>query len=187
MSKTVIKLIGRKTDFRGESLWDVLSNLRNFGVGRLVIRNMFQRYPEPCYYKILNVEAFPAPTNPHEPRKSIVTVEKTWRGVTSPKPVTIFSTSYKCDYELVPKEEEGKYLSNSKKIEEKILPNKIDMPPLLREFVTQETGEKNPMLKLHFKKTHNKFVRVAEEGEKPNVQISMGIGKPKSSLYEGVL
>lgn len=59
---TKIKLIGRTTDFKGKPLWEILGNLKNFGIGRLVIRNMFQRYPEPCFMKIVKVEAQPSPT-----------------------------------------------------------------------------------------------------------------------------
>lgn len=57
MSQKVIKLIGRTTDFNGKTLWEIVGNLKNFGVGRLVVRNMFARYPEPSYIKILSVEA----------------------------------------------------------------------------------------------------------------------------------
>lgn len=60
-----IKLIGRPTDFKGKTLWEILGNLKNFGVGRLVIRNRFQRYPEPCYMKILKVAPMPIPDKPH--------------------------------------------------------------------------------------------------------------------------
>ena len=56
-----IKFIGRTTDFKGKPLWEILGNLKNFGVGRIVIRNRFQRYPEPCYMKILKVAAMPLP------------------------------------------------------------------------------------------------------------------------------
>jgi len=56
-----IKFIGRTTDFKGKPLWEILGNLKNYGVGRIVIRNRFQRYPEPCYMKILKVAALPAP------------------------------------------------------------------------------------------------------------------------------
>ena len=50
------KYFGRTTDFSGKSLWELLGNLRDFGIGRYVYRNMFQRYPEPSYMKILKVE-----------------------------------------------------------------------------------------------------------------------------------
>lgn len=57
MSKKIIEYIGRKTDFRGNTLWEIVGNLPDWGVGRMVIRNMFQRYPEPCYLRILKVQA----------------------------------------------------------------------------------------------------------------------------------
>lgn len=57
MSKKVIEYVGRKTNFRGNTLWEIVGNLPDWGVGRMVIRNMFQRYPEPCYMRILKVQA----------------------------------------------------------------------------------------------------------------------------------
>ncbi|XP_068142362.1 LOW QUALITY PROTEIN: uncharacterized protein mRpS34 [Drosophila tropicalis] len=188
MSQKVIKYIGRTTDFRGSTLWELVSTLPNWGEGRMVIRNMFQRYPEPCYMRILKVQAEDAQAN--EIRKVRVTVEKTWRGVTQPKPVEIFSTSYKADYELVPVEEESKFLNNSKKVPPVVLPKHIEFPPLLREYIREETGEANPLMKVHFKKTHNKQARVAQPGEKPSKEVSMDLGQPAkvaSKLYEGLL
>lgn len=32
----VIKYVGRTTDFKGHTLWDIVNNLKNFGVGRVV-------------------------------------------------------------------------------------------------------------------------------------------------------
>ncbi|XP_075160538.1 mitochondrial ribosomal protein S34 [Haematobia irritans] len=189
MAAKAIKYIGRTTDFKGKTLWEIVGDLKDFGVGRLVVRNMFQRYPEPCYMRILKVETVDA-ENSERPRKVKVTVEKTWRGVTIPKPVEIFSSSYKADYELIDKEDEHKFLQNSSKIVEKILSTHVELPPLLREFVSDETGEKNPQMKVHFKSTDNKFVRLAKDGEKPNVFVTMGLGQPAPvslKLYEGVL
>lgn len=56
------KYIGRTTDFKGKTLWGILGNLKNYGVGRLVFRHMWQRYPEPCYFKIIKVQAMAMPT-----------------------------------------------------------------------------------------------------------------------------
>lgn len=56
MAATVVKYVGRRTDFKGKSLWEIVGDLKDYGVGRLVIRNMFQRYPEPCYMRILKVQ-----------------------------------------------------------------------------------------------------------------------------------
>lgn len=54
-----IKYIGKRTEFKGKSLWQILGNLKNYGVGRMVIRNKLQVYPEPSYMKILKVAAVP--------------------------------------------------------------------------------------------------------------------------------
>lgn len=40
---TTIKYIGRTTDFKGKSLWEIVSNLKNFGVGRVVVRRKFNQ------------------------------------------------------------------------------------------------------------------------------------------------
>ena len=52
-----IKYVGRTTDFKGKTLWEIVGNLKNFGVGRIVVRSIFERYPEPSYLKICKVEA----------------------------------------------------------------------------------------------------------------------------------
>lgn len=54
-----IKYIGRTHDFSGKTLWEIIGNLKNFGVGRLVKRNMFERYSEPSYSRIIKVETLP--------------------------------------------------------------------------------------------------------------------------------
>lgn len=58
------KYIGRTTDFKGKSLWEIVGNLKNFGVGRMVVRSRFERYPEKSYMKILKVETLPNPEKP---------------------------------------------------------------------------------------------------------------------------
>lgn len=57
------KLVGRTTDFKGKTLWEIVGSLKGFGVGRVVVRNMFQRYPEPSYMRILKVEAVANPVS----------------------------------------------------------------------------------------------------------------------------
>jgi small subunit ribosomal protein S34 len=52
-----IKYIGRTTSFKGKTLWEIVGNLKNFGVGRIVVRSILERYPEPSYLKICKVEA----------------------------------------------------------------------------------------------------------------------------------
>ncbi|KAG4079888.1 hypothetical protein HA402_015019 [Bradysia odoriphaga] len=180
---STIKYIGRTNDFKGKTLWEILGNLKNHGVGRIVIRQMFQRYPEPTYMKIVKVEAMP---NPKEgDRKVKVWVEKTFRGRTLPNLVEMYSTSYKTDYQLIPKSEVANVCRPVKAPEIKILPQHIEFPPLFREFITRETGQQNPQLKLKVNKSPNKLVRVAEDGETPNMEVTMSLGKPASpNLYK---
>jgi hypothetical protein len=54
---SVVKYIGRTTDFKGKTLWEIVANLKGNGVGRTVVRSMFERYPEPSFMKIVKVEA----------------------------------------------------------------------------------------------------------------------------------
>lgn len=54
-----IKYIGRTHTFKGKPLWEILANLKNFGVGRMVIRSKQQRYTESSFMKILKVAALP--------------------------------------------------------------------------------------------------------------------------------
>ncbi|XP_055531268.1 uncharacterized protein LOC129722070 [Wyeomyia smithii] len=179
---SVIKYIGRTTDFNGKTLWEIVGNLKNFGVGRVVVRSMFERYTEPSYMRILKVEALPN----EETRKVKVTVEKTFRGRTYPKPAVIESVSYKADYRLLHKHEEESYCRVNTPQDEKVIPLEIDMPPLLREFVKKETGKTNPKIAIKLKPGYNNHYRLARDNEEANVEVTMGIGKPASpSLYAG--
>ncbi|XP_055611376.1 uncharacterized protein LOC129757981 [Uranotaenia lowii] len=176
-----VKYIGRTTDFRGKTLWEIVGNLKNFGVGRVVVRSMMERYPEPSFMRIVKVETLPD----EEIRKVKVTVEKTFRGRKYPKLIEISSVSYKADYRLLHKHEEEAYCRG---IEQpvKIVPRDIEMPPLLRQFVQRETGKAEPRIPVRLRESIYNNYRIAREGENPTVEISMGLGKPASpNLYAG--
>lgn len=118
-----------------------------------------------------------------------VLVEKVFRGRKYEKPVWIESASYKTDYRLLSKKEEIDYckiqMSDAENI--KLIDPQMEFPPLLKEFLIKETGNENIKLDVYLKRGHNKFYRLAKEGEKPNVTIPMNIGKPASpSLYKGL-
>nr|CAH7718529.1 unnamed protein product [Callosobruchus chinensis] len=178
------KYIGRVTDYKGKTLWEILGNLKNNGVGRIVARNKFE-----CYYKILKVETL---ANPQEPsvdslRKVRALVEKTFRGKTFPKPVLLESSTYKTDYILIPKDEEEKYCKKPvSSVAEHILPRTMEFPPLLKELLIREAearGQKieEPKLEVAYNRRSIKTsYRVAKEGETPTVEIAVGLGKPVS-------
>ncbi len=116
-----------------------------------------------------------------------VLVERVFRGHKFEKPVEVYSTSYKADYRLLSKNEEKDYCQEVKK-EFKILPQYIDFPPLLKEYLVDE-GHKDPKMKLIQKNERNKFSRIAKDGETPNTEVPIGLGTPDKSamsLYEGI-
>ncbi|KAF6202768.1 hypothetical protein GE061_003170 [Apolygus lucorum] len=171
-----IKYIGRTTDFSGKTLWEILGNLKNFGVGRLVMRNMHKRYEEPSFYRILKVETLPQKEGVD--RKVRAIVEKVFRGQRYPNAIEMESQSYKSDFRLVPKHEEPNLWKavEGVKVEEKILPAAVELPPLLKHLLQEEakssgTPTKEQKLKLVINRSGMKHYRVAAEGETPNVEI----------------
>lgn len=51
------KYFGWVTKAVGKTVWEIVGNLRNHGVGRLITRTQFNRYEEPSFYKLIKVEA----------------------------------------------------------------------------------------------------------------------------------
>ncbi|KAL1506824.1 hypothetical protein ABEB36_006114 [Hypothenemus hampei] len=192
------KYIGRTHDFRGKSLWEILGNLKNFGVGRIVARNILERYPEPSYIKILKVETLPHPENesPDNQRKIRVLVEQTFRGKTSPVPVLMERISYKPDFKLIPKDEEANYCKKIESVKDtRILPRTMEFPPLLKYLVAQDilnnkgkvTNEDFQLEIAYNKRSRNVKYKIAGEGEKPTETFSMGLGKPVTlRFYKGI-
>ncbi|XP_078035629.1 LOW QUALITY PROTEIN: mitochondrial ribosomal protein S34 [Augochlora pura] len=185
----VIKYIGRTTTFKGKSLWEILGNLKNYGVGRMVVRSQHQRYPEPSYMRILKVAALPmvGETNPDNTRKVVVLVEKTFRGQTVAKPVQLDSVTYKTDYVLIPKDEESHYLNVSNQQTVKYMPSKTEFPPLLKEILIREAKqaeleypEGEPKLRLRYNLRGVKNYKIAEDQETPTIDVEMSM---RSTLY----
>ncbi|KAF9408517.1 hypothetical protein HW555_011827 [Spodoptera exigua] len=192
MASTVIKYVGRTTDFKGKTLWEIVGSLKNLGVGRIIVRSVFERYPEPSFMKIVKVE-----TCPDEERRRVrIWVEKTFRGRKMPNLTEIYRTSYKPDYKLIPKNEEAKLLASVKEVHdypEVILPRNIEMPPLMKKFIIKDHEKKGLevmtdfTMPISYNYSPNRVKRIAKGDEKPTVKFSMGLGTPASpSLYEGV-
>lgn len=120
-------------------------------------------------------------------------VEKVFRGQKFPDTL-IMRASYKADYRLVPKDEEAKYCDIAVvKKEERVFPRTTVFPPLMRELILREAKasgaelKEEPKLLLKYQTGVNNHIRIAEEGETPNVEFGVGLGTPASpSLYEGI-
>lgn len=123
-----------------------------------------------------------------ETREVKVWVEKVFRGKKYDKIISIETSSKTPDFKLLSKKEEAEYCKLHDR-EEKIIAPFMDLPPLLREFIEKETGRKDIKMKVHHKEAIFNSARLAKDGEKPNLEISIGIGKPHPKavgLYEGL-
>uniref|UniRef100_A0A8D8TUV7 Uncharacterized protein n=1 Tax=Cacopsylla melanoneura TaxID=428564 RepID=A0A8D8TUV7_9HEMI len=196
MSKT-IKYIGRTNDYSGKTLWEIVGNLKNYGVGRLVYKHKLLRYPEPSYYKILKVLPVQHDgdlENPHENlRKVIVFVASVFRGRMDPDVHETFSTSYKADYHLVPKHEEQDWIRRTEacKRQIKYIDPHIDMPPLLKKVVAREKELSNEpftpdqfKLTLQIQQSYTNNTMLADEAHPADIKIDSFFGTPLSpELY----
>lgn len=114
--------------------------------------------------------------------------EKVFRGKKYDKLTTLQSSTYKADYRLLSKKEEAEYCVAVPR-EEKLLAPHMEFPPLLKEFIMKETGQSDIKLKVSHKPSLENMSRLAKEGEKPTVEVAMGVGKPHPKgaiLYEGI-
>lgn len=123
-----------------------------------------------------------------EDRKCRVWVEKVFRGKKLEKISCIESVSYKNDYRLIPKHEEADYKDSE--VPMKLISPIMSLPPLLREFVMKETGESDPLMPVKCKKGIMTNSRLAKDGEKADIHLAIGLGKPSEKcryLYDGAL
>lgn len=52
-----IVYVGKPSSMYGKTVWEIVGNLKNYGIGRLITRSEHFRYSEPCFEKIVHVEA----------------------------------------------------------------------------------------------------------------------------------
>lgn len=110
-------------------------------------------------------------------RKVVALVEKTFRGQRITKPIQIDSASYKSDYILIPKDQESHYLNVICEQPIKILPSKIEFPPLLKEILIRQgkqTGQhitKETKLRVRYNSSGVKNQKIAEEQETPTIDF----------------
>lgn len=52
------KYIGRTNWQCGKTLWEIIGNLKDYGVGRLVTRGTWQHYEQPSFLKIIKAEPY---------------------------------------------------------------------------------------------------------------------------------
>lgn len=138
--------IGEKAIFHGRPLFKILSNLKNFGVGRIVYKNDdYVKHPDQIhFYRILLAQ----PLMDEKNMKGNVVAEKVFKGIRSREPVVISDLVERPDFRLVPKDEESAFCQLDKikdydvKTHAPTLPKSLEMGPLLREVLRRNKSEK---------------------------------------------
>ena len=180
--------VGRKGNFHGKRVWEILANLKNFGIGRMITRSILSKYPEPSYHIIKRVE----PRMDEQLAFGTVYCETVFRGKRFPGIRTI-TDGYAPDFRLIPKDEEQEFLKGFKVTDlgdvKKVLPKYYSVPPLMRQFLIRhkqekgETVDHNQDFLIPFKYVADEDVgtekeelfwleyRIAAEGETPDLKI----------------
>ena len=137
-----IQYIGKTSKLCGKRVFEILANLNNFGIGRMLARNSFDCFPEPSYYIVKHAE----PRMDDELTFGNLWVEEVYRGVRKPD-LQLIKGVYHPDYRLIPKEEEenhkkGYKIVDLKDVKPHILPRYYTVPPLMKLFLTRNKMEK---------------------------------------------
>ncbi|KAG1682579.1 hypothetical protein GQR58_010799 [Nymphon striatum] len=172
----VKRYIGKPALWHGKALFELLINLKDFGIGRMVVRSNFERYKEPTYFIIKKV----APKMDPDNKLGSAWVDMVFRGVQEIRNV------WKTDFKLIPKCEEEMYKINhvpdSEYLQKRILPQHIDVPPLMQRILMKENNSSVPKIPMKINSTINNRAKIAEDNEKPNVSPHIAIDYYLSNL-----
>lgn len=184
---------GKKTTFVGKTLFEILANLKNFGVNRMVIKQeeLLHNPNKKCYYIVKKVE----PIMDEKLQEGAIYAERVYRDAKVPDLVFVDDESWHTDWQLVPKHQEHKYRINPEDLKEHghpstvaVLPRWLEVPPLmdvfLRRHYQMRGGVSLAALKMSnpiqiqmsypldkMSKPHKLF-RMAEEGEETDLNYN---------------
>lgn len=154
----VYKYFGAPAKYHGKPLFHILSNLKNFGRGRIISRAGFND-DKPSFYRILFAQ--PLMDNKSEEGRAIV--EKVLNGVRYTEPVDLSQIASLPDFILVAKRDETSFCKwdtlrdYSPEVDVVVEPEHYTMPPLLRLLMERdmvsrgETPTEDKFLLPHYK------------------------------------
>lgn len=126
--------IGKASKHLGKTAFQILANLKNFGVGRMLTQYEFAKYPEPSFHIVRRVQTYMDP----QLKFGTLWCETIIRGRRLPgiRPLTF---TYRPDFRLIAKDEEEKFIGNFdiKPLghDQNILPRNYQVPPLMNEWL----------------------------------------------------
>ncbi|GIX94379.1 uncharacterized protein CDAR_220621 [Caerostris darwini] len=176
-----VAVIGKINPFTGKELFEILCNLKNYGVGRVIMANS-NKYPEVSFYIIRKVVPLREPIGPKEQIYGNVWAEEVYRGRRMPGLTLLQHATYLPDWRLIPREEEDQYLQHKSVEVTKVLPKYHSLPPVWAELAKK----KDPSLKGEpkmeavyidtFLSKHLNY-RVAKEGEEADYCLPIKLPK----------
>lgn len=185
---------GKKTNFVGKTLFEILANLKNFGVNRMLIKQeeLLQNPRKRCYYIVKKVE----PVMDEKLQEGAIYAERVYRDAKVPGLVFVDDESWHTDWQLIPKDEEHKYRIDPADLKEHghpstvtVMPRWLQVPPLMDVFLRrhyQMRGgvtlapvkmDTSPMqIRMDYplqrlEKPHERY-RIAEEGEETELTFN---------------
>lgn len=199
----VIHYYGKKTNFVGKTLFEILANLRNFGINRMLIKQeeLLQNPNQKCYYIVKKVE----PVMDPELKEGAIYAERVFRGAKVPKLVFVDDESWHSDWQLVPIHEEHLHRVEGEKLLEHghpstytVLPRWMEVPPLMDIFLRRHYAARKGVtvapvkldtklvnIGMHYefewKNKDHMLHRMAEEDE----ESPLNLNKPLKSLLAG--
>jgi len=135
----IIQYFGRPAKYHGKPLFHILSNLKNFGRGRIITRANFKD-EKPSFYRIL----FAQPLMDEKSEEGRAIVEKVRNGVKYTEPVDLSKIAAIPDFILVSKHEENQFCKwdtlrpYSPEVDVVVEPKYYTPPPLLRMLMERE-------------------------------------------------
>lgn len=173
----ITKFFGAPAKYHGKPLFHILSNLKNFGKGRIITRAGFKD-EKPSFYRVL----FAQPLMDQKSKEGRAIVEKVRNGVRYTEPVDLSRIAPLPDFILVHKHEEQQFCKWSElrdyspALDVVVEPKYYTQPPLLRMLMEREMksrgGEltEDKFLLPHYKTFEIKDREVLEEGREERFQ-----------------
>jgi len=144
----IYQYFGHPARFHGKPLFHILSNLKNFGRGRIITRAGFKEDENPSFYRVL----FAQPLMDQKNEEGRVIVEKVRNGVKYTEPVDLSKIAPLPDFLLIPKDEENTFCKWSELRDYSVdkdyvsEPKYYAMPPLLKLYMEREMNKEELIL-----------------------------------------
>lgn len=162
---------GKKHTLVGKTLFEILANLRNFGLNRMLIKHEeLLKYPgKRSYYIVKKVE----PVMDSQLQEGAIYAERIFKGTKFPSLVFVDEESWHTDWQLIPKHEESRYVFENPPtyMEPQVESKSFTCPPLMDKY-----------LKRHFNKTESEPMTIKLNYKPREVEFDIDVSKPMKSL-----